>query len=325
MKKSVVVLLSLVLSMAFLTVGCSEKSGSGKGEVKKIVMADASWDSILVHNRVVSFILENGYGDYEVEYIPGDTIPLFKGVTSGDIDILMESWHENYMDAYEEGIEEGKVFNIGPNMPEAPQGWYVPRYMIEGDPERGIEASAPDLKSIEDLTKYWELVKDPENPDKGQILIGPPGWTATERSDSYLQKYGLDEFFTGVLPGSGTALAASMVSAFDAGEPWIGYYWEPTSVIGRLDMVMIPGSEFPPTSVDVLIGRRVNDEMPELKAFLENYSTSLKQNNKMLAVMEDQGLDAQETAEWFLREYEDQWTSWVDTEVAEKVKAALGE
>jgi len=39
--------------------------------------------------------------------------------------------------------------------------------------------------------------------------------------------------------GSQSSLAASMVAAYEKGKPWIGYYWEPTWVMGKLDMTLI--------------------------------------------------------------------------------------
>lgn len=319
-KKMVTILLICVIGIAVLFAGCK---GEETQETIDVVMADASWDSIIVHNRIVEFILEEGYGNYDVDAIPGDTIPVFNGLKSGDIDVMMESWHENYQEVYDEAVDDGSVVNVGANMPEAPQGWYVPRYMIEGDPERDIEPMAPDLESIEDLPKYWELVEDPENPGKGRIFVGPPGWAATERSQSLMEEYGLYETYTAFLPGSGTALAASMVSSFRRGDPWVGYYWEPTAVIGRLDMVMIPGTEWPPTSVDILLNAETAENNPELAQFLEKYSTSLDQNNRVLAMMEDEDLDHGEAAQWFLGNFEETWTAWVSDDVAERVKTAL--
>ncbi len=328
-KKLVTALFLGVLVVSTLTFfGSCDRGAEGEAQEKsaepvELVLADASWDSIMVHNRIVKIILEEGYGNYTVDMVPGDTIPTFRGVVSGDIDVFMESWHENYLEAYNEAIEDGTVVNLGDNMPEAPQGWYIPRYMVEGDEERGIEAMAPELKTIEDLPKYWELVKDDENPDKGRIYVGPPGWAATERSQSMMEEFGLTDTYVGFLPGSGTALAASMVSAFESGEAWVGYYWEPTAVIGRLDMMMLKGSEFPPTSVDILMNAERAKELPELVDFFEKYGTSLQQNNKLLALMEDQGLDHTGAAEWFLKNSEDTWTKWVDEEIAERVRAAV--
>jgi glycine betaine/proline transport system substrate-binding protein len=298
-------------------------AGSQEGGTQTVVFADNNYESIQVHNRIAAFILENGYGGISAEYIPGDTIPLINGLAAGDIDVYMESWHENFQEVYDEFTNSGEIVNIGRNMPPAPQGWYVPRYMVEGDPDRGIEATAPNLTSVSDLPEYWELFRDPENPDRGRIIVGPPGWAATEMSQEIMEENGLYETYSDVLPGSGTALVASMTSAYERGNPWVGYHWEPTAIIGRLDMVMLEGSEFPPTSVDILLNNEFAEANPEIVAFLERYETSLAENNEMLAQMEDEGLDFQETAEFFLREYEDSWTEWVSQDVADRVRAAL--
>jgi glycine betaine/proline transport system substrate-binding protein len=317
MKRNVLfVFIVLVLTGAAFAAGETEESVD-------IVMADASWDSIIVHNRIVAFILENGYGGYSVDYIPAATPTTVQSLRTGDIHIMMESWHENYQEVYDEIIAEGSVVNVGANMPQAPQGWYVPRYMIEGDSARGIDASAPDLRSVEDLPRYASLFQDPEDPDKGRILVGPPGWSSTEISQGLLDTYDLHDTYNGVLPGSDAALAASMVGAYERGEPWIGYYWEPTAVLGKLDMVMVPGSEFPRTSVDVLVNAEFAEANPEVVALLEAYETTLAENNAILAAMDDDDLDAEEAAVRFLEEYEETWTQWVDDDVAERVKAAL--
>ena len=317
MKRVLMTVLMVTIAMGVFAAGGQE------GETTTVVFADASWDSILVHNRIAAFILENGYGGYRADYIPGDTIPVVNGMAAGDIDVMMESWHENYQERYDELIAAGEIVNVGDNMPEAPQGWYVPRYLVEGDSERGIEPEAPGLTSMEDLPAYWELFRDPENPDKGRILIGPPGWVATERGEQMMEDYALTDTYTAFLPGSGTALAASMVGAYERGEPWLGYYWEPTAVLGRLDMIRVKGSEFPPTSVDVLMNAGYAEAHPELTAFFEAYSTSLPQNNEFLAAMEEDGLDAEGAARYFLENHEETWTSWVSDEVADRVRAAL--
>lgn len=76
-------------------------------------------------------------------------------------------------------IEAGTVVDLGKNLPDGPQGWYIPRYLVEGDASRGIEAAAPDLKNIDDLAKYSHLFPDPEDSNKGLIYLGISGWSAT--------------------------------------------------------------------------------------------------------------------------------------------------
>jgi glycine betaine/proline transport system substrate-binding protein len=314
------------LLIATMVLGSAAVFAGGQPEddgVVQVMMADASWDSILVHNRIVAFILENGYGGYRVDYIPGDTIPLFNGLASGDIDINMESWHTNFPEAYEREYEAGRIVNVGENLPDGPQGWWVPRYMIEGDRERGIEPMAPNLRSVADLRNYVDLFPDRENPGMGQIIFPPPGWAAVAISEEILEEFELTDVFTGFLPGSGTALAASMRGAYDRGDPWVGYYWEPTAIMYELDMVRLEGSEFPEAEVDILMNAESAQRLPEVKDFLSRYSTTVAMNNEFLNVLANEVDNAEQAAEWFLRNREDVWTEWVNDEVAGNVRAAL--
>jgi glycine betaine/proline transport system substrate-binding protein len=317
-------LLTAVVVTALMVPGVVLAGGQAEADdVTKIVMADASWDSILVHNRIVAFILENGYGGYEVDYIPGDTIPLFNGLAAGDIDINMESWHSNFPEAYEQEMTRGRVVNVGKNLPDGPQGWWIPRYMVEGDPSRGIEPMAPGLQSVDDLRAYADLFPDPENPGMSRVIFPPPGWSATLISEDILSEAGLEDIYTGFLPGSGTALAASMKSAYERGEPWVGYYWEPTAIMYELDMIRLRGSEFPAAEVDILMNAESADQLPEVREFLSRYSTTVAMNNEFLNVLANEVDDAEGAAEWFIRNREDVWSQWVSDEVAANVRAAL--
>jgi glycine betaine/proline transport system substrate-binding protein len=159
----------------------------------------------------------------------------------------------------------------------------------------------------------------------GIIYMGTAGWSATTVSEGIFEKYGLGDTFNQGVPGSGAALAATMVGAYEKGEPWVGYYWAPTAVLGRLDMVRLKGSEFEAADVNILVNKTVPERAPDVVEFLKNYKTTVDQNNEFLAVMEENEWDAEQTAVWFLKNKEDVWTGWVSSDVADKVKAVLSE
>ncbi len=210
---------------------------------KTVRFADLSWDSIQVHNRIAGFIIKNGYG-YDVEYLPGETIPMVSGLIRGDLDIDMESWTENIQEVYDKGIKSGKMLDLGSNFPDSWQGWLVPTYMIKGDPGRGIKLITPDLKSVSDLPKYWEVFKDPEVPTKGRFYNSIPGWKCTEINSTKLKAYGLDKTFNDFIAGSDAALSGSMMAAYKKGQPWVGYYWTPTRILTQLDMTPLEEPPF---------------------------------------------------------------------------------
>lgn len=326
------------LALIFTISGCSsEPAQNSNAEKPTVVFGDLSWDSVQVHNRIAAFILEHGYG-YSCEFKFGESMPLVQGLANGDVDVLMEVWKNNIKDAWDKFLSEGSVVEVGINFKDAPQGWYVPTYMIKGDPERGIKPIAPDLKSVFDLPKYKDLFKDPEVPSKGRFHNSPPGWVVTKINEEKIRAYGLNESFNIFSTGSDTALVTSMVDAYEKGEPWLGYYWEPTWVMGKLDMTLLEeppydpevweknkGCAFPTETVTIGMNADFSKSAPEVTEFLSKYSTTLEQNNDILAFMHDNGGDPQKAAMYFLEKYPDVWKSWLPQDVADKVEKALKE
>lgn len=332
-KRNYIMLLIIIL-LGFTFVACSNGKNDSESN-QTIVFADAGWDSINIHNSIASIIIENGYG-YKTDVLNGSTSATFAGFRKGDINAYMEVWTDNLIDVYQEAIDSGDIIEVSINFDDNAQGLYVPTFLIHGDSDRGLEPLAPNLKNINDLKDHWELFKDAEDPSKGRIYGSPPGWNVDKIMQEKVITYGLDENFNYFSPGSDTALSASLASAVERGEPWVGYYWEPTWVLGKYDMTLLEedpydeekwnngyGSSFPPMPVTVCVHKDLVDSAPEVVEFLGNYKTSSEITNKALAYMQDNESSTEEAAKWFLNEYEELWTSWVSEDIAQKVIDAI--
>ena len=158
----------VILSLLLLIFSACSNGEDASEKKDTLVLADAQWESIQFHNSVAKIFIEEGFG-YKTDIISGTTPVTFTGLVNGDIDIYMEAWVQNIVDVYEPAIENGDIIEVSTNFDDNRQGLYVPTYVIEGDPERGIEPMAPDLKTVKDLPKYKELFKDEEDPSKGRI------------------------------------------------------------------------------------------------------------------------------------------------------------
>lgn len=328
MKKitSVVLLFSLI---ALTMVGCS----GGTSGNKEIAFADAGWDSIKFHNAVAGIIAEEIYG-YSWREVPGSTTVLHEGLLKGEIDVHMEVWTDN-LATYDDDLAEGKLKELSINFDDNYQGVYVPRYVIEGDTERGIKPLAPDLKYVWDLKDYPEVFPDDENEGMGRIYGAIPGWEVDEILHKKYLHYGLDDNFIYFRPGSDAALATAITSAYDKGEPIAAYYWEPTWLLGMYDMVLLEDepfdeetyiegeTELPAVKVTVAASNDFAEDNPEILEFLSNYKTSSQLTSEALAHMQETGDDYIETAKWFLRENEELLDEWLDSEDAETMKNYL--
>lgn len=315
---------------------------------RPVVFGDLDWESAQVANWIARLILEAGFG-CETDAIPGTVVPIYQGAVRGDIDVIMEVWTDNVPDLWTEAVAAGVVEQAGVAFDDAVQGWFVPRYLVEGDPERGIEPAAPGLRSVFDLADHAALFRDPERPELGRFYNCVIGWQCELVNTVKLHAYGLDDDFTNFRSGTGVALAAALEGAYRRGDPWVGYYWGPTWVLGELDLYMLEeppydpecwaeftarveepeaatrACAYPASTAVVALGSRFKDEAPEeVRRFLEEYRGSSGMLSRALAYMHATDAEPREAANHFLLTEPEVWSAWLEPETAARVVAALG-
>lgn len=318
------------------------------GLARPIVFGDLDWESAQVANRVARLILETGFG-CRTDAIPGTVVPIYQGAVRGDVDVIMEVWTDNVPELWTRAVERGVVVHAGVAFDDAVQGWFVPRYLVEGDAGRGIAAAAPGLRSVFDLPEHAALFRDPERPDKGRFYNCVIGWQCELVNTVKLHAYGLDDHFTNFRSGTGVALAAELEGAYRRGEPWVGYYWGPTWVLGELDLYMLdeppydPGCweeftalvdepeaaeracAYPTSTAVVALGSRFKDEAPAgVRRFLDAYHGSSAMLSRALAYMHAHDAGPEEAARHLLATERETWSAWLEPETAARVAAAFG-
>lgn len=303
---------------------------------RPVVFAGLDYDSAAFHTALARLVIEKGYG-CRTDRIPGAVIPLVNGVARGDIDITMEIWLANPVEAWVTAERAGKVVRLGTTFPDATEGWFVPRYLVEGP-----QAPAPDLKSVADLARHAALFRDPDQPAKGRFYNCVPGWQCEIVNSKKLVAYGLADSFVNVRPGSGDALNAAIDGAIRRRQPVVFYHWSPSWLTGAHDPVRLEEPPFDATvwaamlAADkparataypvsrVVIGANAGfaNAAPRIAAFLTAYGTSAADTSKALAEARAAGTPAEAMAPRFLREREDVWSRWVPADVAVRLRAA---
>lgn len=307
----------------------------------KVTIADMNWNSATLIANVDGFILENGYG-CEVELVPGDTMPTGTSmIEKGEPDIAPELWSNSFKDALEKGVAEKRLRIAGKSLSDGgEEGFWVPKYLVDKDPS---------LATIDGIKKNAKMFKHPENPDKSGFMGCPAGWNCQITSGHQFTALNLaDAGFELVDPGSGAALAGSIAKAYERGEPWFGYYWAPTAVLGKYQMVKVDfgvgvdeehwtscisqndcadpkPSMYPASPVHTVTTESFASRAPEAYAYLAKRNFKNAEMNELLAWMEDNQADGATAMEHYLEDYEAEWTTWVSEEVAAKVKEALSD
>lgn len=317
----------IVLGTAFvLGLGTATTASADCGEVS---ITEMDWASSAVVTYVAKFLLEQGYG-CAVTAVPTTTVPAMTSLAeTGEPDILTELW-TSYTDVYEDLRSDGKLVELSKVLTDGGvEAWWIPDYLAKEHPE---------------LTTLDGIMANPE-------LVGarfhdcPSGWGCDVTNFNNFKAAGLDgagvERFQ---HGSGETLATSIAAAYEAKEPWFGYYWAPTSVLGKYPMVKVemPGydaakhtcngledcpspalSSYPVSNVVTAATPSFVDREPDAAQLMKNLTFTNAQMGEVLAWQEANQASYEEAAVYFLTSYKDVWSAWLNDDAREKLSAII--
>ncbi|MEY8830065.1 ABC transporter substrate-binding protein [Sedimentitalea sp. XS_ASV28] len=298
-------------------------------ECGEVTITQMDWASANVVTSVAKFLMEQGYG-CAVTMVPSSTPTALTSVAeTGKPDILTELWI-NTAPAYAKLVEEGKLVELADVLSDGGiEGWWVPQYVVDANPE------AATLDGIL------------ANPD----LVGrrfdncPDGWGCRTVNDNMnrvidMEGAGIEVFNH----GSGETLATAIASAYANKEPWFGFYWAPTAILGKYPMVLVetaaydaethtcnsskecaePGiSAYPRAAVKTAATSSFQQREPEIAKLMSNITFTNEQMGGILAWMEDNNASAEEGAVYFLTSDPDIWAGWLSDSAKDKLSALL--
>lgn len=311
-----------------LAMGVAARAASSQ-ECGEVSITEMDWASASVVTHVAKFLMEQGYG-CAVQIVPTTTVPAIASLAeTGEPDIVTELW-TSYTPVYFELRDEGKVLELSKVLLDGGvEGWWIPAYLAEKHPE---------LATLEGIKANPALVG-------GRFHDCPAGWgcdvtNLNNMKASELVEAGVERF----QHGSGETLATSIASAYESREPWFGYYWAPTSVLGSYPMVPVETAPYDEASHDC--NSREDCETPALSAYpradvvtaatagfverepevaelMRRLSFTNEQMNRILAWQEANGASNEETAVHFLTDYRDVWSAWLNESARERLASFL--
>ena len=221
--------------LAISAISVALMPGVVSADCGKARLADFDWSSANIHTAIAGFILEHGYG-CEVSITKGSTTPIMAAHYDGQLDVVTELWYDNIKDTFDGHEAAGTVRNLGVNTPDSQQAFYVDR----------ATADKYNLTNVLDMNnpEIAALFSDPENPSMGRMTSCIGGWTCYTINLVKQKAYGLDKYYTNFDPGSGGALDAAIAGAFAKKQPIFTYYWAPTGLMGKVDLVRLAEPPF---------------------------------------------------------------------------------
>ena len=326
---------------ACLTIGLAASATTAKAaQCGDVTIASMNWQSAEALASVDKFILNTAYG-CNATVIVGDTVPTITAMTEkGKPDIAPEGWVDLLPDVVQRGVTEKKLIVAGDSITDgAIQGWYIPKYVADAH---------PDIKTIADALKHPELFPAPEDHSKGAVINGPQGWGGTVVTTQLFKAYGAEKAgFVLVDTGSAAGLDGSIAKAYEHKEGWLGYYWSPTSILGKYDMVRLDAgvphdaaewkrcntvatcpdpkpNAWSKDHVQTLVSASFATKAGEpVMNYLKARGWSTATVNKLLAWMTDNQATGDDAAKYFIKNNEPIWIKWVSADAAEKIKKAV--
>jgi glycine betaine/proline transport system substrate-binding protein len=296
-----------------------------EGPKEVIVFADLNWDSAQIQNAIARYIVENGYG-YPTDAKFGGTIPLWQGLLGGDVDVYMEAWLPNIQDLWDAALADGSIIPVGKSLDDNWQSAFVvPTYLVEQNPT---------LVTVQDLEAHKDLFEQ----EGGKIVHWTclSNWGCFNVNAGQAEAYGLSDLLEMKDPGSQAGLFASLEGAYTKGEAWLGYLWGPSKPAAELDLTLLEepacaagqdpktGCAYPTAFIRIAVHPTMV-RAPEIIEFLRRWDFSAEVDVAANSYKAEAEATFEETAIWFLKNYEGSWTKWVPSDVAANVKAALPE
>lgn len=320
--------LKAIATAAALAVGLG--TGVAKAEAcGEVSITEMNWASAAVVTAVSKFLMEQGYG-CDVNVLPSSTNPAITSVAeTGEPDILTELWVAG-SPAYDKLEAAGKVKPLTKVLSDGGvEGWWIPKYLADAHPE---------LKTIEGLKQHADLVG-------GRFHQCPDGWACQTVNANNAKAAGLEAAGIKVFKhGSGETMATSIAAAFENKEPWFGYYWAPTSILGKYEMVKVDVgafsaeahacnskpdcadpklSPYPTSRVLTVVTDQFAAENPEITDLMRNVTFTNAQMGAVLAWQEANNASADEAAVYFLTTYKDVWGGWLSADAKQNLSALL--
>jgi glycine betaine/proline transport system substrate-binding protein len=330
-----------VASSALLGLSTSAFSGA-HAKCGDITMAEMNWASAELMANIDKVILEAGYG-CNVEMVAGATMPSFTSMNEkGSPDVAAELWINAVRGPLTKAMEEGRLHSVveGP-ITELGEGWWIPP---------ATRKKHPELKTVLDILKRPDLFPHSEDKSKGAFVGCPAGWGCQLANANLFRAFEMEKKgWVLVDPGSAAGLDGSMSKAAERGENWFGYYWAPTALIGKYNMVPLDfGVPFAgKENWDGCIAKAEQDcANPKPSAWTKSevhtvITDSFKKKggaaitylskrivpgpimNSMLVFMADEQAGGNDAAIEFLKKHEAIWSKWVSADAAKKIKKTL--
>jgi glycine betaine/proline transport system substrate-binding protein len=310
--------LMLGCALAVGLVSAANAAAPESDEPIKIVVNN--WSSQLVMANIVGLLLQKK--GYNVEYVPSDTQLQYQAMADGDLHFQIEVWEGSQATAFDAAIATGGLEDYGAHQAITREEWWYPTYVKEVCP------GLPDYKALDACADKFATA---ETAPKGRF-VGPPADWGKHYSER-IQALGMN--FQEAPAGQAATLWAELQAAYDRKEPIVLFNWTPNFVEAKFEGEFVTFPEYEaacltdpawgqnpdavydcgaPTSgyLKKAAWSGLDEKWPEAAEILKKVDFTNAQLAAAAAMVDVDGMTAEEAAEKWVAENEAVWGPWLE-------------
>lgn len=203
---------------------------SSNAACANLVLAEGNWQSSVLLTHIDHLILKEFFHCPVQTVFYSDMMQALDDLIAGKITLIPEFWTNSYQNKLDVAKANNQIAQIPLVYVEGGiEGFWLPSYLL---------AVQPGLNQIDTLKQHANLFSQ-EQGELPNFYLCPQSWGCYKTSLQIFRSHGLDQYFTPVAPPNDLTMILNISDSFEYKKPWIGYYYNPTSLLSKSRMVMV--------------------------------------------------------------------------------------
>ena len=282
-----------------MTLALSTALGSGAfaqdAACDTVTLSDVGWTDITTTTATARHVLEGLGYDVDVKVL---SVPVtFASLESDDVDIFLGNWMPSQQAAIQPYLDSGEIESVAVNLDGTKYNLAVPTYLYDEG-----------LKTYADLAKFKDQLDS-------KIYGIEPGNEANTFLVAEAEKgaEGLGGFQ--VVESSEQGMLAMVGRAYKSQDPIVFLGWAPHPMNANYDIQYLKGGEAffgGEGQVHTVTRKGYVEECPNVGQLLKNMKFSLDMENKIMGQILDEGEEAGDATEAWLKANPGEWEGWLE-------------
>jgi glycine betaine/proline transport system substrate-binding protein len=299
-------------------VAASCSAGTEPTPSTKVKLVQNPWDASRLDVAIADILLTEQLG-MTVTVTELGEYAQWAYLASGDEHACLEVWPSGHIEDAANYLQTARVENAGLLGPVGKISWYVPNYLLTGNPAL---ASYEYFKSVANTAPFGT----PETLPKGRLLSGDRSWTSYDADIIANLGLNLEEVFA----NSEQDELSILDQAYQNRDAILLYLWTPHAALAKYELtpVQLPAysdacyatipsggvnCDYPPDHLFKVVWPGLQAANPRAYQFVKNFTLTSEDQITLLNLVDNAGYSIVQAARWWVDQPGNKviWQTWI--------------